>query len=74
VLDGVCIVWAGLLEESLKVVCQWSCLVLDNAPDGRDILHIVVVRFFVIIIITIAGRGSNPLRVPLSPILDSHGR
>jgi hypothetical protein len=38
VLDGVRMIWAGLLKESLKVLCWWPRLPLDIVPDGRDVL------------------------------------
>jgi hypothetical protein len=47
VLDGVHVVRTGLLEESLKLVCRWSCLVHDTVPGGRDVLLIGAVHFLV---------------------------
>jgi hypothetical protein len=62
----------GLLEESLKVVCGWPRLVLDTAPDGRDVLLVGVVHFLVVVIV-VAGRNCKPLRMPLSPLLAAFG-
>jgi hypothetical protein len=39
VLDGVHVVRAGLLEESLKVVCRRSCLVLATMCGSCDVPH-----------------------------------
>jgi hypothetical protein len=72
VLNGVRVVWAGLLEESLKVVCWWPRLALDTVPGGRDVLHVGVVRFLVIIVIVV-GRSCNPLWASLSPFLATLG-
>jgi hypothetical protein len=38
-------------------------------PGGCDILLVRAIRFLTIIIIVIADRDCNPLRVPLSPLL-----
>jgi hypothetical protein len=73
VLDGVRMVRAGLLKKSLEVVCQRPRLVLATARGGNDALHVRVVCFLVVIIIVIVGRGHNPLRAPLSPLLATLG-
>jgi hypothetical protein len=56
-LDGVHVVGAGLLEESLEVVSQRLRLVFDAASNSRDVLHVGV------------SCDSGPLRTPLSPLL-----
>jgi hypothetical protein len=72
VLDGVRIFQIGRLEVSLEVVYQRSCLVLEAAFGDPDILLVGAVLFLVVIII--AGRNRNPLRVPLSPLFAAlHG-
>jgi hypothetical protein len=67
VLDYVCMLRACLLKKSLEVVCWWPCLALATACGSRDVLHVGVIRFLFIIVVV--GHGSNPLRVPLSPLL-----
>jgi hypothetical protein len=60
------------LEESLEVVHRRLRLVLANTCGGRDAPHVEAICFLVIIVV-IVGRGCNPPRVPLSPILASPG-
>jgi hypothetical protein len=68
VLDGVCMVWAGCLNEFLEVVYRRLCLTLDTALSSRDVLHVGAILFFVVVVV-IAGRGYDSLRTPLSPLL-----
>jgi hypothetical protein len=68
VLDRVHVVRAGPLEESLKVLYLWPCLVLDAAYCDRDTLHVGAVCLLVIVDIK-DGCGHDPLRAPLSPLL-----
>jgi hypothetical protein len=70
-LEGVCVVQAGLLEESLRVVCRQPCLVLATACGGHDALQVRAVRFLVIIVIVSHDR--NPLRAPFSHLLATLG-
>jgi hypothetical protein len=66
------LVWAGLLEESLKVVCRRSCLALAatcrsrNAPDTEA-------AYFLIVASVIVGRSCSPLRMLLAPFLATVG-
>jgi hypothetical protein len=71
VLDYVCMLRACLLKKSLEVVCWWPCLALATACSSRDVLHVGVIHFLFIIVVV--GHGSNPLRVPLSPLLAALG-
>jgi hypothetical protein len=70
VLDRVCMVWAGLLKESIDVVYRWSHLALDTTPGGHDVLRVRVVYFLVYVIVS---HGCNPLWAPLSPLLAALG-
>jgi hypothetical protein len=72
VLNGVCVVWAGLLKESLEVVCRRSCLVLATACGNRDVPHAKAACFLVVATI-IAVCGRNPLRTFLAPLLAALG-
>jgi hypothetical protein len=69
VLDGVCVVRAGLLEESLDVVCRQPHMALDAVPSGRNALHVEAVHMLPIVIITTASGGSGSLTMPLSTLL-----
>jgi hypothetical protein len=31
--DEVCMIWAGLFEKTLEVICMWPCLTLVTACD-----------------------------------------
>jgi hypothetical protein len=62
--DGVHVVGAGLLEESLDVVCWRLRMALDAAPSGHNVLHVRAVRLLAIIIIIMAGHDSGLLRMP----------
>jgi hypothetical protein len=61
-LDGVCVVRACLLEESLEVLCQWPLLALATARDGHNALH-VEVAYFLVVVVFVVGHSCNPLRV-----------
>jgi hypothetical protein len=71
VLDGVRMFRAGLLEESLKVVC-WSPRPALNATPGAHNIHHVRVIYLLIIVIVVSC-GCNPIRVLLSPLLAALG-
>jgi hypothetical protein len=65
---GVGMAWAGLLQESLKVVYRRSCLALASVHGGHDAPHVGAVYFLVIIVIVV-GHSRNALRVSLTPLL-----
>jgi hypothetical protein len=65
-------VWAGLLEESLEVVCRQSSLALAAACGSHDAPHIEAACFLIIAAI-IVGRGCSPLRMLLAPLLATLG-
>jgi hypothetical protein len=70
VVDGVHVVGAGLLKESLDVVYQRPHVVFDVVSSGHNALHVGSVRLFVVIIIIIvAGGGSGTLRTLPPPLL-----
>jgi hypothetical protein len=71
-LDRVCMVWACLLEESLKVVCWRPCLALTTMRGGCNAPHVGVICL-IIAIIVIVDHGLNPLRAPLMPLLATLG-
>jgi hypothetical protein len=62
------LVWAGLLEESLEVVCRRSCLALAAACGSRDAPHTEAACFLNVAAV-IVGRGCSPLRMLLAPLL-----
>jgi hypothetical protein len=64
VLDGVHMVWAGLLNKSLDVVCQRPHLGLASTCGSSEALHVGATHFFLVIVVVV-GHGHNPLRVPL---------
>jgi hypothetical protein len=66
VLDVVCRVLVGCLEEFLEVVCQRPRLALETALSGRDVL-----------LVRVNGgggrRGCDPMKAPLLPLLATIG-
>jgi hypothetical protein len=70
--DGVCVVWVGLLEESLEVVDRWPCLTLVAVGSSRDTPYVGATRLPIVAIIVL-GRGRSPLRTFLSPPLATLG-
>jgi hypothetical protein len=68
VLDGVHMLWAGLLNKSLDVVCQRPHLGLASTCGSSEALHVGATHFFLVIVVVV-GHGHNPLRVPLLPLL-----
>jgi hypothetical protein len=60
-------VWAGYFEKFLEVISQLSCLVLEIALNGYDLLLIGAVRSLVTIVITDRS-DCNTLGVPLLPL------
>jgi hypothetical protein len=72
VLDGIRKVRAGPLKESLKVVYRWPHLALVAACYSHDMPHVRAVCFLIIAAV-IVGRGRNPLRTLLAPLLAALG-
>jgi hypothetical protein len=71
-LDGVCVVWASLLKESLEVVCRWSCLVLATTCGSHDTRHAGATHFLVVAVIAI-DRSCDPLMPLLASLLATPG-
>jgi hypothetical protein len=65
------VVRAGLLEKSLKLVCRRPLLALAATCGSHDMPHTGVVCFLVVATVVV-GRGHNPLRTLLAPLL-AHG-
>jgi hypothetical protein len=72
VLDAVCVVWASLLEESLKVVCRRSRLVLAATYSGPDTRYTRAACFLIVATVTI-GHDYDPLETLLSSLLATPG-
>jgi hypothetical protein len=68
VLNGVCVGWAGALEEPLEVVHGWPCLMPVAPCGGRDATHTGATHLLDIAVI-IVGHGCAPLKVLLVPLL-----
>jgi hypothetical protein len=68
VSDGVCVVWAGFLEEPLEVVRRRPHLTLVVVHGGRDAPHTGATRLPVVAIVVV-GRGHGPLMELLAPLL-----
>jgi hypothetical protein len=66
VLDGVCVVQVGPLDQSLKVVYWRPRLALGAVRGDHDALRVGVVRFLVIVVV---GHGRHPLRASLAPLV-----
>jgi hypothetical protein len=66
--DGVCVVWVGLLEEPLEVVCRRPLLTLVAVLDGRDTPHVGATCLTVVAVVVV-GHGHVPLRALLAPLL-----
>jgi hypothetical protein len=58
-LDGVCVVWAGLLKKPLEVVCRRPHQAPVAVCGGRDVSHTGPARFLVTTII-MACHGCGP--------------
>jgi hypothetical protein len=65
--DGVCVVWAGFLEEPLEVVCKRPHLMLVTVNGGQDMPHTGVARLPVTAVVMV-GHHRGPLRVLLAPL------
>jgi hypothetical protein len=72
VLDGVHVVWVGLLEESLEVVHQWPRLALQTMHSSDDTLHAGAINFLVVVIV-IVDHDRNSLRALFTPLLAALG-
>jgi hypothetical protein len=44
--DGVCVVWAGLLEKPFEVVCSWARLTIFAIGHGHGPFKVSLVRHF----------------------------
>jgi hypothetical protein len=63
---------AGLLKDSLKVVCRQPRLALAFARGSCDILLVGTICFIVVIVVVV-GRGCNPLWETLFHLLAALG-
>jgi hypothetical protein len=54
-LDGVRMVWEGLLKESLEVVYWQSRLVLTTARGSHDTPHAGAICLLVFVIVIVVG-------------------
>jgi hypothetical protein len=64
---GVCVVWAGFLEEPLEVVCKRPRLMLVTLHGGQDMPHTGVARLPVTAVVMV-GHHRGPLRALLAPL------
>jgi hypothetical protein len=71
-LDGVCMVWTGLLEESLEVVCRQPHLALAVVCSSHNMTHAGAICFLIIAAV-IVHRSCNPQRALLAPLLATLG-
>jgi hypothetical protein len=65
-------VWVGLLENLLKVVCQQPRRTLVAVHGGRDASHIGATHPPVMAVV-VAGRGHSPLTTLLVPLVATFG-
>jgi hypothetical protein len=72
VLDEVRVVRAGLLEESLEMICQRPHLALAAVCHSRGTPHAGAACFLTVATV-VAGHSNSPLRTLLAPLLDSIG-
>jgi hypothetical protein len=61
-------VWVGLLEEFLDVVCRWLRLMLAASSGGHDTHDVRAARFPIVVVVVVGCRRS-PLRKLLVPPL-----
>jgi hypothetical protein len=71
-LDGVHMIWTGLLEKSLKVVSWWPHLVLATMHGSCNIPHVGAVCFLDTVIIVVS-HDLNPLGAPITSLLSALG-
>jgi hypothetical protein len=72
VLNRVCVVWADLLEESLKVVGRRPGLALATACGSQDVPHVRAACFLVVAVVAVS-HYRIPLRMLLAPLLAALG-
>jgi hypothetical protein len=65
--NGVCVVWVGLLEKPLEVVCRRPRPTLVTMHGGGDASHARAAHLPVKAIIMV-GRGRGPLKALLAPL------
>jgi hypothetical protein len=63
--DGVCMIWAGLLEEVFKVIGRLLRLTLEVVLSSSDVFFIKVLSLLIIVTLLAAGGNGDPLGVPL---------
>jgi hypothetical protein len=66
--DGVCVVWAGLLEKPLEMVCRWPRWTLVAVRGGPDAPRTRAARLQVIAVI-VSGHGCSPLKAVFAPLV-----
>jgi hypothetical protein len=66
--DGVRVVWVGLLEEPLEVVCRWPRRTLVAARSSQAASH-ARATYLPVVTVIIAGHGRNPLKSLLAPLV-----
>jgi hypothetical protein len=66
--DGVCVVRASYLKESLEVVCRWPRLTLVAVCGSCDTPRVGATCLPVVAIIVV-GHGRGPLRMLVAPLL-----
>jgi hypothetical protein len=70
--DGLHVVWAGLLEESLEVVGRRPHLTLVAVCGSRDAPHVGAAHLPIVAVIVV-GCGRSPLRTLLAPPIAALG-
>jgi hypothetical protein len=70
--NGVYVVWADLLEESIEVACRLSCLTLVAMCGSRDVPHARAIRLPVVAVIVV-DHVRSPIRMLLVPSLATLG-
>jgi hypothetical protein len=68
--DGVCMVWAGLLEKPLEVVHRQPHRTLVIARGGRDAPHAGATHLLVVAIV-VPGHGHCPWKAYFAPVVAS---
>jgi hypothetical protein len=66
--DGVCVVWAGLLEKPLEVVHRRPCRTLVSVHGGRDVPHAEAAHLPVVAVI-VASHRHSPLKALFAPLV-----
>jgi hypothetical protein len=65
--NGVCVVWAGFLQEPLEAVRGRPRLTLVATRDGRGVPHTRAARLPIVAIV-VASLGRDPLKALLAPL------